>query len=112
MDPLYKEIYEFAASAGAFEGFVYQKKNMDAGILDNWIKNLLKQHQALPAPVRRSFQDSLDRTLGRAVQSLVVLFGEGHAHVAAVKTLIQGSMPVAADDFEQEKEEKANRYEE
>lgn len=110
MESVYRDIYEFAASAGALEGYVYQKETMDPGGLDNWIRNLQQQYQALPTTVRQSFQDSLDRTVGRAVQSLIALFGEDHAHVAALKTLIQGKMPGAANDFEKEKEEKSAKY--
>ena len=110
MNTIYKEIYEFAASAGAFEGYVYQKEALDADSLNNWVSNLVKQYQDLPKDVRESFQDSLDRTLGRAVQSLIALFGNDHAHVVAVKALIAGNMPAAPNDFEKEKKEKADTY--
>jgi hypothetical protein len=110
MSTTYKNIYEFAASAGAFEGYVYQRKNLDAESLDNWVRNLVKQYQDLPEDVRESFQHSLDRTMGRAVQSLIVLFGRDHAHVVALKSLIAGKMPDAPDDFENEKEEKADKF--
>ena len=110
MEIVYKAIYEFAASAGALEGYVYQKETLAPGILDNWVGNLVKQYRELPEDVRSSFQDSLDRTLGRAVQSLIRLFGEDHAHVVALQTLVAGQMPDAPDDFEKEKAEKAGKY--
>jgi hypothetical protein len=110
MNTTYKEIYEFAASAGAFEGYVYQRENLDAVSLDNWVKNLVKQYRDLPEDVRKSFQHSLDRTMGRAVQSLITLFGREHAHVVALKSLVAGQMPDAPDDFENEKEEKEDKY--
>ena len=110
MDTMYKDIYEFAASAGAFEGYVYQREKLDPAHLNNWVKNLVAQHQALPNDVLDSFQPSLDRTMGRAVQSLISAFGEDHAHVIALKPLIVGKMPEAPNDFEEEKEEKADRY--
>jgi hypothetical protein len=106
MDTIYKEIYEFAASAGAFEGYVYQREQLDAESLDNWVGNLVKQYRDLPEDVRKSFQHSLDRTMGRAVQSLIALFGRDHAHVVALKPLITGKMPDAPNDFEKEKAEK------
>lgn len=110
METVYKAIYEFAASAGALEGYVYQKTTLDAGSLDNWVSNLVKQYHDLPEDMRSSFQDSLDRTLGRAVQSLIRLFGEDHAHVVALQVLIAGQMPDTPDDFEQEKAQKAGKY--
>lgn len=110
MNSTYKDIYEFASSAGAFEGYVYQRENLDAAYLNNWVKNLVAQYQELPMDVRDSFQSSLDRTMGRAVQSLISAFGESHEHVAALKPLIVGKLPDAPNDFEEEKEEKADKY--
>lgn len=110
MDTMYKDIYEFASSAGAFEGYVYQRENLEAAYLNNWVKNLVKQYRDLPIDVRDSFQPSLNRTMGRAVQSLISAFGEAHEHVVALKPLIKGKMPDAPDDFEEEKEEKADKY--
>ena len=95
MNTTYKDIYEFASSAGAFEGYVFQRENLDAAYLNNWVKNLVAQYQELPKDVRDSFQSSLDRTMGRAVQSLISAFGEDHAHVVALKQL---SLP----EFEQQ----------
>ena len=110
LETVFKAIYEFAASAGALEGYVYQKTRLDGGSLDNWVSNLVKQYRDLPEDVCSSFQGSLDRTLGRAVQSMIRLFGEDHAHVVALQTLIAGQLPDAPDDFEQEKTEKAGKY--
>ena len=41
----YREIFEFAASAGALEGYVFKKDHVAAGELDDWIDNLVKQYQ-------------------------------------------------------------------
>ena len=110
MNTTYKDIYEFASSAGAFEGYVYQRENLEAAYLNNWVKNLVTQYQELPVDVRDSFQTSLDRTMGRAIQSLISTFGEEHEHVVALKPLIAGKMPDAPNDFEEEKEEKEGKY--
>ena len=109
LDAIYKAIYEFAASAGAFEGYVYEKDALAAESLDNWVSNLIKQYRDLPEEILSTFQDSLDRTMGRAVQSLIRLFGEDHAHVVALQSIIAGPMPDSPDDFEQEKAEKADK---
>ena len=107
---LYREIYEFAASAGALEGFVYPRRELEAGQLDNWIHNLGKQYLDISEDVRKSFQPSLDRTLGRAVQALISVLGPEHEHIIALKKLIIGEMPTSHSDFEKEKQEKAAKY--
>ena len=106
-----KEIYDFAASAGALEGYLFLKTDLDPAGLDNWIRNLSLQYQALPDDIRKGFQPSLDRTLGRAVQSLTTLFGERHAHVGTLKSMIRGVvLPDSAQDFEEEKKKKAEAF--
>jgi hypothetical protein len=107
---IYKEIYEFGASAGALEGYVYEKQVLDPGSLDDWVKNLVRHYHDLPVEVRQSFQPSLDRTIGRAVLSLIPLLGKDHDHVCALKALIVGEMPASPHDFSKEKEEKAEKY--
>ena len=107
---IYREIYEFASSAGALEGFVYLKDRLETKELDDWIQNLVKQYHGLPKEVRKHFQGSLDRTIGRAVHSLIPVLGSSHPHVLALKTLIAGDMPASSHDFHKEKEEKAKKY--
>jgi hypothetical protein len=107
---LYKEIYEFASSAGALEGYVYPTTERDMGQLDNWIGNLIQQYEELPEEVRASLQVSLDRTIGRAVRSLEPVLGEGHWHIAALRSILKGELPASHRDFDLEKREKAARY--
>ncbi len=108
---IYLEIYEFAASAGALEGYVFQRADLNPDALNNWVQNLVKQYYALPIEVRESFQGSLDRTLGRAVLSLASLPGNEHGHVRSLKSLIFGKMPDSPEDFEKEKKAKSNTCE-
>ncbi|HSH70054.1 MAG TPA: DUF120 domain-containing protein, partial [Deferrisomatales bacterium] len=63
---LQREIYEFAASAGALEGFVFERPGLEAAAVDNWIRNLSAQYRDLPPGTRETFQPALNRTLGRA----------------------------------------------
>ncbi|MBI5443966.1 MAG: hypothetical protein HY900_22505 [Deltaproteobacteria bacterium] len=104
---LFKELYDFAASAGALEGYVYPRERVDASGLGDWVANLVRQYGQLPEEARASFQPSLDRTLGRAIHSLVPLLGPDHECVRALEALVQGERPSSWNDFEKEKAEKA-----
>lgn len=99
---IYKKIYEFAASAGAFEGYVYHKKidviDMDA--LTNWVGNLVDAYENLPSDVRNEFQDSCDQTLGRAIRSVAPLLGDDHDVVIQLKSMVKGELPDSPDDFQ------------
>lgn len=97
---IYKELYDFAASAGAFEGYVYKKEKVDPSYLPRWASNLEKQYNALPADVRTDIQDLCDATLGRAVQSLVPLLGGDHEVVKCLTGMIQGELRSSPDDFD------------
>jgi hypothetical protein len=102
---IYQKIYEFAASAGSFEGYVYQKHTdeMDMEAITNWTDNLLGAYKQLPTDVREEFQASYDQTLGRAVRSLVFALGAEHEIIRKLKSMVKGSMPASADDFQKEK---------
>lgn len=100
---LYVKIYEFAASAGAFEGYVYPKERMDPDVLPNWVNNLVASYQDLPSEVRNEFQSSCDGTLGRAVRALIPILGEDHEIIHKLKSLIMGSLPETPNDFQKKK---------
>jgi len=107
---LYREIYEFAASAGALEGYVYGKEVLEASDLDKWVRNLGTQYRGLPGAVRETLQPGLNRTLGRAAHSLAAALGGDHPHVAALRSMVVGEAPAAATDFDEDKVSKAARY--
>jgi len=107
---IYREIFEFAASAGALEGYLFNKDNVAADDLDDWIENLAKQYQGFPAEIRENFQGSLDRTIGRAVHSLIPVMGSHHPRVLSLKSMIVGEMPTSFNDFDREKMDKADKY--
>lgn len=102
---LYQKIYEFAASAGAFEGYVYRKPKteIDTQALSNWIDNLYDAYQHFSPDVLDEFQLSLDRTLGRAFQSLVLQFDPSHAIIKKLEKMIKGKLPKTPDDFHKQK---------
>lgn len=102
MDP-FRKIYEFAASAGALEGYVYRRKDMDMDALPNWVGNLKTAYGLLPPEVLGAVQPSIDQTLGRALKSLVLALGENHELLTMLKSMIKGSLPRSPDDFQKEK---------
>ena len=102
---IYQQIYEFAASAGAFEGYVYRKAKTEIDIqaLSNWTDNLYDAYQNFFPDILDEFQSSLDQTLGRAVQSLVLQFDPPHAVIKKLKKMIKGEIPKTPDDFQKQK---------
>ena len=103
----FRQLYDFAASLGALEGYVFPGRDLDPASLDDWIANLARQYAGLPEPMREAIAPALSRTAGRAVHSLTPLLGEGHPHVARLREMITGEPPRSHDDFEKEKKEKA-----
>jgi len=102
---IYLKIYEFAASAGAFEGYVYHKTKtaIDVAVLSKWSDNLLDAYHQLPADAVAAFQASCNQTLGRAIKSLIPLFGEEHEVVDKLKNIVKGELPATPDDFRKQK---------
>ncbi len=96
---IYTKIYEFSASAGAIEGYVYGKTKINPDEITNWIHNIVAADQHLPPEVIKEFQTSLDRTLGRAVASLVSVLGKKHDLVLKLNSIIVDHSAKSADDF-------------
>lgn len=102
---IYQKIYEFAASAGAFEGYVYQRSKADLDIeaLSGWADNLLDAYENLASEIRDECQSSIDQTLGRAIKSLGRLCDERHALVNKLQKIVKGELPGSPNDFQKEK---------
>jgi hypothetical protein len=102
---IYRQIYEFAASAGAFEGYVYRKKQSDIDVarLSNWADNLLNAYHHFSAAAVEKFQPACNQTLGRAIKSLAPVLGEKHAVVGKLQYIVKGELPESADDFQKNK---------
>jgi hypothetical protein len=96
---IHSDVYEFAARAGALEGFVYRRDTIDADSLVKWVDHLIKGYEVLPSGVRKEIQDLCTGTIGRAIQSLLQAVGEDHEVVTKLKTLTAGKMPSSPDDF-------------
>lgn len=100
---IYTILYEFAASVGALEGFVYHKEGLDTRALPKWVNNLVSAYGHLPPDVLEEIQASLDQTAGRAVRSLIPLLGEEHEMIQKLRSMIRGALPASPDDFEKRK---------
>jgi hypothetical protein len=100
---LFAQIYEFAASAGALEGYVYQREDVDIKALTSWIANLKTACGLLPQEVLQEVQPSIDQTLGRAWKSIALGLGQDHDLAQTVKSMIAGRLPETADDFQKKK---------
>jgi len=100
---LYIQLYEFAASVGALEGFVYKRPDLEAAIIEKWVENLEKAYPLLPEQVLKEIQAPLDGTLGRAVKSVAKALGEKHVLVEKLKAMVKGPLPSSPDDFQKRK---------
>jgi hypothetical protein len=96
---IYRGVYDFAAKAGALEGYVYQKEKIDVNYLPRWVDNLVNQYHRFPSEIKVDFQSLCNGTLGRAVQSLLPHLGKDHEVIKKLKSMISGRLPLSPDDF-------------
>jgi hypothetical protein len=96
---IHSDVYEFAARAGAFEGYVYERRDLDPASLAKWVDHLVKGYTSLPPQVRSEFQPLCDGTIGRAIQSLLQTIGGEHEIMRKLKGLTAGEIPSSPDDF-------------
>ena len=100
---IYTQIYEFAASVGALEGYVYGKHELEKDVLAKWCNNLVDAYQLLPKEALQEFQPSCDGTIGRAIRSLTPVLGDNHEIVGKLRSMTAGPIPKSADDFQKKK---------
>lgn len=100
---IFRNLYEFAASMGALEGFVYHKEHLDTDALPIWVSNILAAYGRLPPDALKEIQSSVDQTVGRAIRSLIPLLGEEHEIVKKLRSMVRGELPASADDFQKKK---------
>jgi len=95
---IYQSVYDFAAKAGSLEGYVYPK-DLDLQYLSQWADNLVGLYHGLPSEVREEIQKECNETIGRTIQSLLPLLGEGHEVIRKLRSLVKGNLPSSPDDF-------------
>ncbi|RJR35132.1 MAG: hypothetical protein C4576_25590 [Desulfobacteraceae bacterium] len=100
---IYTQLYEFASSAGAFEGYVYRRTNLDMDALPVWVENLRIGYSLIPPEILREIQPAVDSTLGRAYQSIADTLGEESAIAGKLRTMIRGALPASPDEFKKKK---------
>jgi hypothetical protein len=103
MAHLYTKIYEFAASAGALEGYVYHRGELDMNALPKWVDNLVAAYQHLPSEVRQEIQSSCNGTLGRAIRSLNLILDEKDEITLKLRSVVTDNLPESPDDFKKKK---------
>ena len=100
---IYGKIYDFAASAGSLEGYVYHTTEIDMNALSIWTDNLVTAYKHVPSEAIDVFQPLLDGTLGRAIRSLMIILGDEHEIIGKLKSMVMGGLPESPDDFQKKK---------
>jgi len=100
---VYSDVYEFAARAGAFEGYVYRREGLLANSLERWVDHLVEGYNAVAPDARKELQDLCDGTIGRAIQSLIPTLGENNEIITKLKGMTRGRLPSSPDDFSRER---------
>jgi len=96
---IYEKLYDFAARAGALEGYVYPKEKVDVAYLPRWVDHLVEQYNLIPEEVREQFQSLCDGTVGRTIQALLPSLGEDHEVIKKLRKMVVGKLPPSYDDF-------------
>lgn len=99
-------LYEFAASIGALEGYVYHKKNvedLDMKALQVWTDNLVQAYDHLSGDTRGDIQNGLDKTLNRAISSLENILEAEDVILRRLGKMVGKKTGCSPDDFQKKK---------
>ena len=61
----YRELFEFAAKAGALEGYLYERANLEP--LDNWVSNIEKMYANLSVRMKADIRNEVGAVLTRTL---------------------------------------------
>lgn len=62
---VYRELFKFAAKAGSFEGYLYERERLEP--LYDWVSNIEKMYANLPDNVKKDIGDELAIVLKRSL---------------------------------------------
>ena len=100
---VYSDIYEFAARAGAFEGYVYQRKGLTPDSLERWVDHLVEGYKAVIPRQRKSFRIcAMEPSVAQYSPSFQTI-GENNEVIKKLKGLTVGRLPSSPDDFSRKK---------
>lgn len=61
----YKELFKFAAKAGALEGYLYEREKLEP--LHNWVTNIEKMYLGLSDDIKEGIKDDLSIVVKRTL---------------------------------------------
>ena len=61
-----KELFLFATKAGALEGYLYERENLES--LDNWVSNVEKMYASLPDNIKGDIKGEFGKVLQRTLE--------------------------------------------
>ncbi|MFC1979654.1 hypothetical protein ACFLVS_02095 [Chloroflexota bacterium] len=61
----YQELFLFAAKVGSLEGYLFQRTDLEP--LDDWVDNILRMYEELPAAVKKDVAPVLAVVLKRVL---------------------------------------------
>ena len=61
----YEELFKFAAKAGALEGYLYKRNEIEP--LHNWVSNIEKMYARLPEDVKKDIKNEFGCVLTRTL---------------------------------------------
>ena len=61
----YEGLFEFAAKAGALEGYLYEREKVEP--LSDWVSNLERMYARLPDKAKEAIGNELSRVLTRTL---------------------------------------------
>ena len=63
----YEELFEFAAKAGALEGYLYERERLEP--LNNWVGNLERMYASLSDNVKEEIKSEFSNVLRRTLDN-------------------------------------------
>lgn len=85
---LSRDLFNFSAKVGCLEGYLYERRDADISTLPNWVGNIERMYQDLPAEVKRDFHEDYRNLLEKILQSAEKILKKEDRVLAKLKSMI------------------------
>jgi hypothetical protein len=85
---LNRDLFNFSTKVGCLEGYLYERKDADISTLPNWVGNIDKMYQNLPAKAKRDFREDYKNILEKIFQSSEKILKKEDGVLTKLKSMI------------------------
>ncbi len=83
-----RDLFNFSAKVGCLEGYLHERNDADVSTLPNWVGNIEKMYQDLPAEVKEDLLEDYKNLLEKILQASGKLLNKEDGVLTKLRSMI------------------------